>query len=722
MITPVTEIVINEQSGVLESFDAHIKGENLWIVLDFLRNRCYSDIPSAVLREYATNAQDIHNRHGITKPIQISLPCVLDSFLKIRDFGPALENSKLGDLFMSYGESDKRGSNAETGALGLGCKCGFAYGDSFLVNAYRQGVLSIWNAYIDPSKKGKFDRLHETPTTEPDGIEIVIPIKDCDIPLFRSKAMKVYGYFGITPEFTNIQPDELAALDAIKNPKVTFTGKGWRYINRQGSSIAVMANVAYTLSMRSFTDTEIPPDLKKLVDGGIIIDFANGDLEFAISREELQYTPVTKQNIIKRLKEIADEITTQAEAKFNGCLTLWDAKLLWQDVFRMDGGMFAVRDLFNRKVKFKGQSLNNAAFELGSKFLDVEASMYLKGHRKIERQTAYKIEVAKTTLVLVNDTDIANGILNRVIKPLYDGTHTPIYILKFKTLTAEADWRKETGFDAPLKSLKDMPKVAMSDYYGKTDNAGYFSPKHTSREFTYDLNSSQCSKPSYRRNNSDYWVKADVDLNTDAGVYVELQKFEYMGPNGCYTRSLTLQEVIDQLTACGIAVPTIYGFKPSSAAKAKANVNMVTFWDWMKKEIQQYWTNNPTLIQDWANRYYFKNSLSTMQRELPELGKIIRKWSSLPANSALLSFFDKVNQIAKYNDHSLVQAERLLNYVSYRPTGLPVHDVIPELKKLTERYPLLFNSALCIGVHRIATKEWNKPCEDYVQMVDTLNP
>jgi hypothetical protein len=29
---------------------------------------------------------------------------------------------------------------------------------------------------------------------------------------------------------------------------------------------------------------------------------------------------------------------------------------------------------------------------------------------------------------------------------------------------------------------------------------------------------------------------------------------------------------------------------------------------------------------------------------------------------------------------------------------------------------------LCIGVHRIATKEWNKPCEDYVALVDAANP
>ena len=276
MITPVTETVINEQSGVLESYDAHIKGENLWIVLDFLRNRCYSDIEAAVLREYATNAQDIHNRHGITKPIQISLPCVLDSFLKIRDFGPALENKKLGDLFLSYGESDKRTSNLETGSLGLGCKCGFAYGDSFLVNAYRNGIMSIWNAYIDPSKKGKFDRLHEMPTTEPDGIEVVIPIKDNDIASFRDKAMRIYAYFGITPNITNIKPEEQIILDSIKNPKVAFAGKGWRYIGNRGASIAVMANVAYALSMKSFTDAEVAPELKKLVDGGLIIDFENG--------------------------------------------------------------------------------------------------------------------------------------------------------------------------------------------------------------------------------------------------------------------------------------------------------------------------------------------------------------------------------------------------------------------------------------------------------------
>lgn len=726
MITPVTDEVVNEQSGVLASHKAHIKAGNLHIIFEFLRNRCYSDRERAVVREYGTNAQDIHNRHGITRPIQVSLPSMLDSFLKIRDFGPALTNDKIGDIFLSYGESDKRNSNLETGSLGLGCKCGFAYGDSFLVNSYRNGTLAVWNAYIDPSKCGMIDLLAETPTTEPDGLEIVIPVKMDDIPLFREKAISVYAYFDILPDIINITDDEKAQIEKLRNPVAAFEGKGWKFTGR-GQSLAIMANVAYTLTDKSFTSEEMPSELRTLMSQGMMITFPNGDLEFAISREELQYTERTKKNIVKRLQEIADEITTLAEAKFQGVKTLWDAKLLWRDVFRMDGSLYHVKSLFNKKIMFNGFPVNDTYFFTYAGEIDgIEVSAYTKGRRKVERSSTSRIDVDTRSLVLVNDTGITNGIQNRVIKPLFSGTHSVVYVVKFNNDTAEKEWRDKSGFDGVMTSLKDMPKEKLQDYYGGGDTSGgaYFSPKHSSREFSY-VTPQQTYNYGYRRHsmkNSDYWQMETVDLEKDTCVYLEITKFEYKNKDNWYRSPSHLADILAALTKLGITTPKVYGFKTSSATKAVNNPNMVNFWTWLNQTLQAYWENDPKLIQEYFNHKYVKNTLQAAQPELPYLAKVVSNWSSIPANSNLLSFFAKVNELATYDEAKIASLERLFDHTTYRPQGQANYDIVAEHPNLVARYPLLFKTVGEVGTHKLTEPAWNKAYEDYVTMVDMVTP
>ena len=42
------------------------------------------------------------------------------------------------DIYATYGESTKRFTNSQNGQLGLGCKSGFAYSNSFLVISYNK--------------------------------------------------------------------------------------------------------------------------------------------------------------------------------------------------------------------------------------------------------------------------------------------------------------------------------------------------------------------------------------------------------------------------------------------------------------------------------------------------------------------------------------------------------------------------------------------------------
>jgi hypothetical protein len=80
---PVSQNLINEQSGITTEYDFSASLKNLHVLFHIVRNQLYSDPILAVIREYYTNAVDAHKRVGQTAPVRISLPSVLDCFLKI---------------------------------------------------------------------------------------------------------------------------------------------------------------------------------------------------------------------------------------------------------------------------------------------------------------------------------------------------------------------------------------------------------------------------------------------------------------------------------------------------------------------------------------------------------------------------------------------------------------------------------------------------------------
>jgi hypothetical protein len=732
MKSPVTAEVINEQSGVLKEISFGIKKENYHIIFGFLRNQAYKDPIRAVIREYAANAADIHAQQKISQPFQITLPSELDATFRVRDFGKALTDSEIASIYCSYGESTKRDDNTQTGMLGLGSKSGFAYGDSFIVNSYRQGKLTTWNAYIDPSKEGKMAQMNVEATDQPDGLEIVIPVKGEDVYEFRQKAIqRVLPYFDVTPTITNITAEEQATLSDIRDKQAGFAGVDWAYYG-SGESIAIMANVAYPIDVDAFTDQEITPSIKKFLRGGMRVKFANGSLEFAISREALQYTPHTKKNILARLNEIGDEIATMAEAKFNGCKTLWESKLLWQEVFRTDGSLYSVRELFDKKLKFNGFPLNDSKFDCHG-WEGMEVACYSKGYRyrssslsaRISRNVVYEIPVSVKNLIVENDTEIFNGIVNRVVGLIETGKYDTVYVLKFADSQVKANWMKHTGFDYPLTSLATLPKEPLSKYYGGIGTtSGFGSIKHTSKEFTFSKHGTPDNAGGYdTEKNSDYWLKADVDLANDEGVYLAIDRFQYKDENGYYKDADKLVGLLNNIAKVGIEMPdVIYGFKPTSTAKVKNNPKMVDFWTWLDKAIADFFASHPKLEQEYVNRQYHISQINAHHYNLVGLGNMVKKWNSVQANSQLLAFFENLNAISKYDEGKLALLSSLVgSYSKYRPKLKPSFDAVAEYKKLESKYPLLFKTTK--ELHSVVSdKTWIKPLEDYVTLVDLATP
>ncbi|MCJ8274205.1 MAG: hypothetical protein MJK04_33015, partial [Psychrosphaera sp.] len=121
MITKQSDINLR-QSQDFKSYSFGIKDSGLAHIFNVLRNQLYSDKILAVIREYSANAIDAHvEMDKASTPIKVTLPNKLNLKLKVRDFGRGLTETEIAEIYAMYGESTKRGSNAQIGQLGLGC-------------------------------------------------------------------------------------------------------------------------------------------------------------------------------------------------------------------------------------------------------------------------------------------------------------------------------------------------------------------------------------------------------------------------------------------------------------------------------------------------------------------------------------------------------------------------------------------------------------------------
>ena len=270
-----------------------------------LSNSLYSDKILAVVREYLSNAIDAHRLNNNPNPFQVNLPdedLVMDTGnWSVRDFGPGLDDSQIQELFCTYFSSSKDQSNDFTGALGLGCKSGFAYTSSFFVTSWKDGIEY---KYVMSSEDNipKAFKLSEKVSEEPSGVKIEIPVNPEDFSRFRECTKYVLIRF---PE--NLVPESLKTEDRgiflnSNLKRVDYKG----YSQSYGNLNAVMGNVAYPIQpslIRERAEKVWDDYCKHLYwKGSYDLHFEIGELDVAPSREQLSYDTQTTQAIIQKLE------------------------------------------------------------------------------------------------------------------------------------------------------------------------------------------------------------------------------------------------------------------------------------------------------------------------------------------------------------------------------------------------------------------------------------
>ena len=387
------------------------------MIFDILRSKMYSNPVSAICREISCNARDAHREVGKADvPIQIHLPNVNEPFLKIKDFGPGISPERMSNVFIKYASSTKRADNVQTGGFGLGAKTPFAYSDSFSIKTNYNGTAYNYACFIDETKIGKLTLLSESPTTDSNGTEIIVPVKPSDFSAFVEYVEKSVRHWSIKPLIKG-------GVLSFQSPEMLISGDDWSITQANSWNRAIkliIDEIEYPLDLtaaRSFADLSLIDASR----GNIHLLFGVGELSLSANREQVYLDKSTKILIENKIAKATKEIREKIQNDINQCSNLWDA-----NIFYRKSVMFAFNKVsFLGDLKWNGIALHpNGHIDVDCTVLNFskgKSSRYHGSPEKISRSHNRSIVFEENSILCVNDTSLKD-ISTRHIKKIFEST------------------------------------------------------------------------------------------------------------------------------------------------------------------------------------------------------------------------------------------------------------------------------------------------------------
>ena len=753
MITENTTPEI-KSSGIQRSVSFGIKDSGMGHILSILRNQLYSDKVGAVVREYSANAYDANVENGKAEtPIRVTLPSPLERNFRVRDFGQGLSPDEITEVYCFYGESTKRNSNAYIGQLGLGSKSGFAYGDNFLINSYVDGIHYTYNAYIDETNLGQIALLSQNPTNEESGVEIVVPVKQEDISAFKRSVERYLRFFKVKPVILGLTSGELEEL--FRDP--ITSGTGWAYYPNVGRPTAVMGNIGYPLdshSLKLSSDDKTTETIRTILNSNIVIDFAIGDLSVAASREGLQYTDITINNIKKAILEVADILRTEITTKLNAVAkSQYGAKLFMQGMNEVIPNFHHIRNVLVKDIMFQGGKLNdNQSIRIDKTSKDGSVKFRVMEYRmryQSVRGSACDygtISVSARSEVVFNDMGSYNGGASRARAKAVQNNGSTNKIqtsFLFSPMVGITDpvnpqvivW-KPIKQDQLAKYAPKIEEALEANGFVKEDfslassvvlpvapvapNTPKSAKKTSVMAWQFDSN----SVSGWRSRSG--WKGVSVDLKNGVGIYVKVKNCQMVMPDD---KKIISQDLLNALRPFpNIKPDSLIGFTESQLPKLGAG--WVSLFDVLKDEYEQAMKTSPIdFVTIESNKEaYSKISRFNLVSRTDEKGqkKLLDGITNKTNHEALeLAFKSQKFANQQFADKASQDAIAMLNAfnvfgVKYSPvvpnkksSQVIVDNIVKKVEALFNNYPIL-NFAECYA-YKDNYKEYIKA------VIDLLN-
>jgi len=302
--------------GATTDFKIKATAKSFRILADGL----YANKIRAVIRELSCNAYDSHVAAGKPDlPFDVHLPNSLEPFFSIRDYGVGLSDNEVTNIFTTFFESTKTGSNDFVGALGLGSKSPFSYTDNFTVTAIKDGIKGVYTAFINEHGVPSIALMAQEETTDPAGVEIRFAVENqYDFNDFCQEAIFVYRTFKHKPVVSGNSRFKFDNFEYETRDVVP----GVHVLTKAHNSAAIMGNIGYPIRIPDSNQTL--GDLRSLLLCGLVMEFEIGELDFQASREGLSYIPMTVEAIKRKLEQLRDQLTVHVATEADKIKNLWE--------------------------------------------------------------------------------------------------------------------------------------------------------------------------------------------------------------------------------------------------------------------------------------------------------------------------------------------------------------------------------------------------------------
>ena len=290
-----------------ESIGMSLDLDSAQVLMQMLSKNLYSDAIGSTIRECASNALDSHRRAKVDKPIIVSFGINNESNYEfsVEDFGVGLDHMDVTNIISKYGKSTKRDSTTELGMMGLGFKAPLAYSSSFYFIARKNHIERKYMMY-EGEDTNTIDLLYTTPTSEPNGVKVIIPVSYVDRYDFAYKISKQLAYFesvyfNVADLPSAYNYGKYYSADSINNNFVIFRGDDfqWSEISEDRDLHICLDNVYYPLDFDKLgiSRIELPIAMRFSLTDGIFP---------TPNREAIRYTQEAKKVILAKLGKVAD--------------------------------------------------------------------------------------------------------------------------------------------------------------------------------------------------------------------------------------------------------------------------------------------------------------------------------------------------------------------------------------------------------------------------------
>jgi hypothetical protein len=593
------DVAVNEATLSGTGTTGEFRIRNSAKAFKILSDGLYSNKIRAIIRELSCNALDSHVAAGkVTTPFEVHLPTLLEPWFAVRDFGVGLSGDQVTSIYTTYFESTKTDSNDYIGALGLGSKSPFSYTENFTVTAIKDGMQRIYSAFINEMGVPCVAEMSVQLTDEANGVEVKFSVTDrYDYNSFRHEAQNVFQWFKHPPKITGVDNFTITMPD-IKERDIVPGVHSMAY--ERNGSLAVMGNICYPLA-KIPEPTKHFGELANLLHCGLIIEFEIGELDFAASREELSYVPLTLKSIKKRLELLnanlalhlakkADEYTNEwkraAYLRTQARSSLYKAavvKYVADTKFELyDPKSYSGTKTFNyAEDKFNKMGFSIIAFTAsggGTNRSSIETKGY--NHTTNKYELSYNIPVDDDAVFVLNDLKI--GCSSRAkYHYMYhnNGKRVSVYCVSHP----EEDLvERQKLYDKFMKELHNPPEIVKASTLQK--------PPAKEKQPTQGIMILQ-KRAGVRAGYEDSYSWNPYEEELDENVvyhYVKLRNYQAMNKDGTQTMNIhALKACMDVCGVPAIGDIPIFGVRMGKIKELEDLDNWVWFEEKLKEEINK---------------------------------------------------------------------------------------------------------------------------------------